>query len=127
MLSLLPAKNGAPQMLNVKNAGDMDDEDMDDEGNGKAGSGGGSGSGKASALGKHGGNSKAATVESAIEYIRSLQTERVQFCQRIEERDKEVEELRRRLNDMERRLGDRSPGSAPLEALHEKNSECGEA
>lgn len=124
MLSLLPAKNGTPQTLNVKNAMD-DDDDMDDEGNGRAGSGGGNG--KASALGKHGGNSKAATVESAIEYIRCLQTERYHFCQRIEERDKEVEELRRRLDDMERRLGDRSPGDDPLEALHEKNSENGEA
>ncbi|KAF2838012.1 hypothetical protein M501DRAFT_936713 [Patellaria atrata CBS 101060] len=44
------------------------------------------------------GNSKAATVESAIVYIRLLQKE-------AGEREKEVEELRRRLGEMEKALG----------------------
>lgn len=94
MLSLLPPKNGSPQTLNMKSPA-ADDEDEDEDG----------GSGGKGKMGKQGGNSKAATVESAIEYIRSLQTERQVFCRRIEERDREVEELRKRLDEMEKRLG----------------------
>jgi hypothetical protein len=107
MLSLLPPKNGSPQTLNVKSP--MDDDD-DDDGKGK---------------GKGGGNSKAATVESAIDYIRTLQTERSIFCQRIEERDKEVEDLRRRLDEMERKFGEKSGSGTPLDPVLETGGESG--
>lgn len=112
MLSLLPPKNGTPQTLNVKSPPDDDDNEE--------------GGSKTKGAGKQGGNSKAATVESAIEYIKSLQTEREAFCLQIEEKDREVEELRKRLDDMERRLGERSASGTPLEAVLEKGGESGE-
>ncbi|KAF2154862.1 hypothetical protein K461DRAFT_276026 [Myriangium duriaei CBS 260.36] len=50
-------------------------------------------------------NSKAATVESAIEYIRALQQERLIMAEAMKARDNEVNELRRRLRDVELKLG----------------------
>lgn len=50
-------------------------------------------------------NSKAATVESAIEYIRALQQERLLLAEAMKVKDTEVNELRRKLRDAELKLG----------------------
>jgi excinuclease UvrABC helicase subunit UvrB len=57
--------------------------------------------------GKGGGNSKAATVESAIDYIRTLQQESESMSKAAEEKDKECEALRRKLQAMERLLSEK--------------------
>lgn len=49
-------------------------------------------------------NSKAATVESAIVYIKELQQERVVMAEKMVEKDKEVNELRKRLREVELKL-----------------------
>jgi hypothetical protein len=63
----------------------------------KAGGGGGG----------SGGNSKAATVESAIEYIRVLQAESAAASERAARHEREVEALRRRVREMESLCGER--------------------
>lgn len=55
-------------------------------------------------------NSKAATVESAIEYIRTLQQERIEMAKAMQARDLEMEELRRKLQDAENKLGSTTNG-----------------
>ncbi|GAB7354415.1 hypothetical protein MBLNU459_g4908t1 [Dothideomycetes sp. NU459] len=50
-------------------------------------------------------NSKAATVESAIDYIRLLQRERMQTVQVLKEKDDEVAMLRKKLQAAELKLG----------------------
>src|SRR5215469_16583279 len=144
MQSLLPSKSGAGAQPNgnannnnavVKFDEGDDDEDGIVEGNGKPGTGSGgnnknaNGAGGNTSLGKQGGNSKAATVESAIEYIKYMQSqqrtwqeEQSVWNQRIEEKDGEIEELRRRLDEMERRFGERCSGvvgEAPLDGMTE--------
>lgn len=89
MLSLLPNRGGTTS--GQDNSGDCDD---DDEKGGKGG------------LGKGTGSSKAATVESAIDYIRTLQQQSKESQSRIEEKDKEVMELRKKLDEMKKRMGD---------------------
>jgi hypothetical protein len=63
--------------------------------------------------GKGGGNSKAATVENAILYIKTMQEqERIWQLQR-DEMEKEVEVLRKKLDELERRLSvSKSPSAA---------------
>ncbi len=56
-------------------------------------------------------NSKAATVESAIDYIKLLQREAREKNQELEDRDKELALLRRRLDEAEKQLSGRSNGS----------------
>lgn len=51
------------------------------------------------------GNSKAATVESAIEFIKLLKREASEKDKILETKDRELENLRRKLRDMETRLG----------------------
>jgi len=136
MQSLLPNKNGngAQQNGNSSNAVVKfdeadDDDDCATEGNGKSATGNSknaNGTGGNTGLGKQGGNSKAATVESAIEYIKYMQSqqrtwheERSVWNQRIEEKDGEIEELRRRLDDMERRFGESCGGETPLDSMME--------
>ena len=126
MQSLLPNKcgNGAhPNSNNVIVKGDDGDDDEDGiaERGGKSAANG--------SLGKQGGNSKAATVESAIEYIKYMQSqqktwqeERSVWNQRVEEKDGEIEELRRKLGEMEKRFGERCDepiGEATLEMMRE--------
>lgn len=138
MQSLLPNKsgngaqpNGSAHSSNVKFDEGDDDDDGTGEGYGKSdtGCGGNSkntgGSGGNTGLGKQGGNSKAATVESAIEYIKYMQSqqrtwqeERSVWNQQIEVRDGEIEELRRRLDEMERRFGE-----VPLDGMTEADVE----
>lgn len=59
------------------------------------------GSGSTAAADAKAANSKAATVESAIVYIKTLQQERVAFAEAMKEKDREVNELRRRLREVE--------------------------
>lgn len=133
MQSLLPSKNGSAN--NSGNAvGKFDEGDDDDdgvmEGNGKSATGNNSknanGTGGSTGLGKQGGNSKAATVESAIEYIKYMQSqqrtwqdEKSVWNLRIEEKDEEIEELRRKLNEMERRFGEKGEVETPLNGMGE--------
>jgi len=144
MQSLLPSKSGGSAQLNgsansnnavVKLDDGDDDEDGILEGNCKAGTGSGgnsrnaNGAGGNTGLGKQGGNSKAATVESAIEYIKYMQSqqrtwqeERSVWNQQIEEKDGEIEELRRRLDEMQRRFGESGGGTieeSPLDGMME--------
>lgn len=49
-------------------------------------------------------NSKAATVENAIEYIRALQQERNAMAEAMKAKDSEVNDLRRKLRDAEFKL-----------------------
>jgi Helix-loop-helix DNA-binding domain len=110
MLSLLPrAANGSSPRLNLKDgSGDGDDDDD-----------------KKGGLGKGSGSSKAATVESAIEYIRALQKETKDRMRAIEEKDREVDELRRKLGEMERRFGEGSnTGTSEGETNGEKSKSC---
>lgn len=57
-------------------------------------------------------NSKAATVESAIEYIKVLKDEATQREQQLQQHENEIEMLRKKMSDLQKRLGDASP--APL-------------
>jgi hypothetical protein len=145
MQSLLPSKsgnctqpNGSAQNSNavVKFDEVDDDDDGVPDGHGKSGAGNSknaNGAGGNSGLGKQGGNSKAATVESAIEYIKYMQSqqrtwheERSVWNQQIEEKDGEIEELRRRLDEMERRFGERcneSVGEVSLDGMTEAGGE----
>jgi hypothetical protein len=105
MQGLLPKMSpvlGASSSSSSKNIEDNDDEDDDDgddaspEGGKKKGGKGGGGSG--------GGNSKAATVENAILYIRTMQEQEQIWKQEREEREREVEALRQKLDALERTL-----------------------
>jgi Helix-loop-helix DNA-binding domain len=60
---------------------------------------------KSDNAGKGSGNSKAATVESAIEYIKTLKRETEEISKVAEAKDKECEALRKKIKDMERLLG----------------------
>ena len=72
--------------------------------------------------GKGGGNSKASTVESAIEYIKTLQKEHEEMKSAKEKRDKENEALRRRLNEMEKHLGAKGVSVSDVEEDHAASS-----
>jgi len=50
---------------------------------------------------------------------RTWHEERYVWNQRIEEKDGEIEELRRRLDEMERRFGERCDGEAALDGMTE--------
>lgn len=65
--------------------------------------------------GKSSGNSKAATVESAIEYIKALKRETEEMSKMAEAKDKECELLRRKLKDMEKMFGEKSVTPPVLE------------
>src|SRR6266480_3349685 len=129
MQSLLPIKNGNSSNAVVKFDEADDDDDCITEGNGKSAAGNSknaNGTGGNTGLGKQGGNSKAATVESAIEYIKYMQSqqrtwheERSVWNQRIKEKDGEIEELRSRLDEMERRFGESCGGETPLDNMME--------
>jgi hypothetical protein len=73
----------------------------------KRGSGGAATAAAKAAGGGSGGNSKAATVESAIEYIRALQAESAAASERAARHEREVEALRQRVREMERLCGER--------------------
>ena len=75
--------------------------------NGDGEAGGDSGSKKGDLNGKNSGNSKAATVESAIDYIRSLQQETEEKSKAVEAMDRECILLKRKLEEMERLLGEK--------------------
>jgi hypothetical protein len=62
---------------------------------------------KADGAGKGSGNSKAATVESAIEYIKVLKRETESKSKEFEAKDRECETLKKKLQDMERLLGEK--------------------
>ena len=94
MHSLLP-NSGSPQ-LNLRDDGEDDDE--------KGGKGG---------LGRGGSSSKAATVESAIEYIRLMQQRNRALELQQKSSSQEIEELRRKISDMEEKLGGISTSDAP--------------
>ena len=68
---------------------------------------GGAAAAAAGPASKAGGNSKAATVESAIEYIKSLQAESEAMSERAARHEREVEVLRRRVHAMERLCGEK--------------------
>jgi hypothetical protein len=68
----------------------------DDEGSGGGKKGDGPNGSKAN------GNSKASTVESAIDYIKTLKKEHEEIARVAEEKDRECEALRQRLKAMER-------------------------
>ncbi|KAF2430293.1 hypothetical protein EJ08DRAFT_248566 [Tothia fuscella] len=89
--TLLP--KSSPVISAKGGSGNNDDEDDEDE-DGKKGKGSG--------------NSKAATVEAGIAYIKILQRESERM---LAERDREVDALRKRLEQMERQLGKGSEGS----------------
>ena len=57
-------------------------------------------------------NSKAATVESAIEYIRTLQQERAEMSEAIKAKDSEMNALRRKLRDAEFKRGSSNGASS---------------
>ncbi|KIW02669.1 uncharacterized protein PV09_06106 [Verruconis gallopava] len=101
MQCLLPKMS---PVLGAAKADDDDDEDDEEPG--------GTASGKKRG-GKGGGNSKAATVENAILYIKSLQDKEKLWQKEREEREKEMELLRQKLDALERRLSvSKSPSSA---------------
>jgi hypothetical protein len=62
---------------------------------------------KSDGPGKGNGNSKAATVESAIEYIKALKRETESKSKECEAKDRECESLKKRLQDMERLFGEK--------------------
>jgi hypothetical protein len=71
-------------------------------------------------------NSKAATVELAIDYIKQLKSELGERDKEIESRDKEVEELKKKLEEMKRILGESSSRSSMvMEEIPEENTERG--
>lgn len=94
----------------------MEDDDSDDDGEGGRGKKGGKG----------GGNSKAATVEHAINYIKTMQDQERVWAREREEREKEVEALRKKLEMLERRLSvSKSPSaSASASVGAEKEDEA---
>jgi hypothetical protein len=82
MLQLLPKnQNGTPAMAPSALKADGEDDFKGGKGNG---------------------NSKAATVESAIEYIKVLQVERLQAGKEIDEKAREMEKMRARLAKLEK-------------------------
>jgi hypothetical protein len=87
----------------------MEDDDSEDDGEGGRGKKGGKG----------GGNSKAATVEHAISYIKTMQDQEKQWAKEREEREKEVEALRKKLEALERRLSVSKSPSASTSAERE--------
>lgn len=97
MQSLLPKSGpGRRTSATTTPASDGADTKDDDEGGGKGGQG----------------NSKAATVESAIEYIRLLKKQAEERDRELEVKSREVERLRLRVEELEGRLGEgRSNGS----------------
>ena len=108
MLGLLPKLSPGSQPTKME-----DDEDEEDEEGGKGRKGG-----------KGGGNSKAATVEHAILYIRGMQEKEAGWVREREEKDREVEALRKRLDALERRLStSKSPASSGVEESREKEEE----
>ncbi|KAG8623882.1 hypothetical protein KVT40_008858 [Elsinoe batatas] len=64
-------------------------------------------------------NSKAATVESAIVYIKALQQERVSMAERMVEKDKEMSELRKRLREVEFKLQSPALNGEAMDAVEE--------
>jgi hypothetical protein len=62
---------------------------------------------------KGNGNSKAATVESAIDYIRILQKETTENAKAVEERDRECDRLKRKLAEMEKLLEENGVKNTP--------------
>jgi hypothetical protein len=89
MMRLLP-RSGSKQLALL----DSLDSPKDDDGSSKSG-------------GKSNGNSKAATVESAIEYIKALKRESEDMSKVAEEKDKECETLRKRVEAMEKLLSEK--------------------
>jgi hypothetical protein len=73
--------------------------------NGDGEAGGDGGLRKGDLGGKNSGNSKAATVESAIDYIRALQEETEEKSKAVEERNRECESLKKKLKELEKLLG----------------------
>ncbi|KAF4554091.1 Helix-loop-helix DNA-binding domain-containing protein 1 [Elsinoe fawcettii] len=71
--------------------------------NGGSASGAKAGAASTAAAEAKAANSKAATVESAIVYIKALQQERVVMVEKMVEREREVNELRKRLREVEMR------------------------
>lgn len=92
MLRLLPRTSSTPKDIA---------KSPDVNGDGDAG---GEASAKASAAAANG-NSKAATVESAIEYIKALKQESEEMRSVTEERERENAVLRKKVLEMERKLG----------------------
>jgi Helix-loop-helix DNA-binding domain len=88
--------------------------------NGDVEAGGDGGLMKGELGGKNSGNSKAATVESAIEYIRALQDETEQKSKVVEERDRECESLKKKLRELEKLLGQK--GQTPPSGEKERSS-----
>jgi hypothetical protein len=89
MLRLLP-RSGSKLLMEM----DSMDSPKDDDGGSKGAS-------------KGNGNSKAATVESAIEYIKALKKESEDMSKVAEERDKECVALRRKVETMEKLLSEK--------------------
>lgn len=106
MQALLPALSAKDKSTNGHNSGDGEGEDSKDSP--KTGGGGGSSSEAKAA------NSKAATVESAIEYIKVLQRDRMQMEMMLRGKDEEMTMLRKRLRaaDIDRDDGSASVSSA---------------
>jgi hypothetical protein len=93
MLSLLP--KSSPRI----SARDCSSSNGDGEASGDIGSK------KGDPNSKNNGNSKASTVESAIDYIRSLQQEAEERSKVVEEKDRECAALKKKLEEMEKLLG----------------------
>jgi hypothetical protein len=109
----LQEMQGLLPKLSPAAAAKLEDDDDDDDGDA-----GGDGKGKRG--GKGGGNSKAATVEHAIMYIRSMQGMEMQWAKEKEDKDREVEELRKRLDALERRLSvSKSPAGEVVDGVGE--------
>jgi hypothetical protein len=62
---------------------------------------------------KANGNSKASTVESAIDYIKALQYETAEKAKAVEERERECDRLKRKLAEMEKLLDEKGPQNTP--------------
>ena len=90
MQKLLPGTS--PSISAKIGSGYVNDDDEDDDEDGKRG-------------GKGGGNSKAATVEAAIRYIKLLQMEASRYKQEKEDSEKETKELRKRLDTTNKSTG----------------------
>jgi Helix-loop-helix DNA-binding domain len=78
---------------------------------------------KSESGGKGGGNSKAATVESAIEYIKALKRETEEMSKAAEAKDKECEELRQKLKDMKKLFGEKGDSLVVEEEEDESEDE----
>lgn len=98
MQTLLPKAAGRSKSVNGSSKGGENDEDEEEKD-----------SPANTAEGKSA-NSKAATVESAIDYIRNLQSERVEIIQALKGKDDEIAILRKKLEAAELRLGTSEAG-----------------